>query len=109
MPPWLPRALARIHRLAALGRVQFTDKAFDELRALPLGIDTEDAYHILKGLTARECAGRLVSRETDEWLYIFKPGIAEVMLYIKIALRADCVVISFHEEGADDDPDKEEG
>jgi len=103
MPRWLPRALARIHRLAAEGKVQFTEKAFEELRALPLGIGIEDAHHILERLTAGECAGRLVSRETDEWLYAFKPRIAEIVLYVKVVLRADCVVISFHEELDDDD------
>ena len=85
MPRWLPRVLARIHRLAAEGKVQFTEKAFEELRALPLGIGIEDAHHILERLTAGECAGRVVSRESDEWLYVFKPR------------------ISFHEEGRDDD------
>ena len=103
MPGWLPRVLERIHRLAVERKVQFTEKAFEELRALPLGISIEDAHHILENLTAGECAGRLVSRETDEWLYVFKPRIAEIVLYVKVVLRADCVVISFHEELDDDD------
>ena len=103
MTGWLTRVLERIHRLAAEGKVQLTEKAFEELRALPLGISIEDAHHILENLTAGECAGRLVSRETDEWLYVFKPRIAEIVLYVKVVLRADCVVISFHEELDDDD------
>jgi len=109
MPGWLSRVLARIHRLAAEGKVQLTEKAFDELRALPLGISTEDAYRILENLTASECAGRLVSRETEEWLYVFKPRIAGIVLYVKVVLRTDCVVISFHEEGGDDDQDQGDG
>ncbi len=108
MPRWLPRVLARIHRLAIVGKVQFTEKALEELRALPLGISVEDAHHILENLTANECAGRLVSREAEEWLYVFKPQIAGTVLYVKVVLRADCVVISFHEEGGDDDPDESE-
>jgi hypothetical protein len=103
MPRWLSRVLARIHRLAAAGNVQLTEKAFEELRAVPLGLNVEDAHHILENLTAGECAGRVVSRETGEWLYIFKPRIAEIVLYVKVALRVDCVVISFHEELDDDD------
>ena len=109
MPRWLPRVLARIHRLAAEGNVQLTEKAFEELRALPLGLNVEDAHHILANLAAGECAGRLVSYEAKEWLYVFKPRIAEIVLYVKVALRADCVVISFHEEGGDDDQDQGEG
>jgi hypothetical protein len=54
MPRWLPRVLARIHRLAA-------------------------------------------------------EGIAQIGLYVKVVLRTDCVVISFHEEGGDDDPAQGEG
>jgi len=107
--PWLPRVLARIHRLAAEGKVQFTEKAFEELRALPLGISIEDGHHVLENLTAGECTGRLVSRATDEWLFVFKPRIAEIVLYIKVVLRADCVVISFHQELGNDDPDQGEG
>src|SRR5574341_596919 len=57
MPRWLPRVLARIHRLAAEGKVQFTEKAFEELRALPLGISSEDACHILENLTASGMCG----------------------------------------------------
>jgi hypothetical protein len=109
MPRWLPRVLARIHRLAAEGKVQFTEKAFEELRGLPLGISVQDAHNILENLTAGECARRRVSREAEEWLYVFKPRIAEIVLYVKVALRADCVVISFHEEGGDDDQDQGEG
>jgi len=60
-------------------------------------------------LPPAKCAGRLVSRETDEWLYVFKPRIAGIVLYVKVVLRADCVVISFHEEGGDDDPNQGEG
>ena len=109
MPGWLSRVLGRIHRLAADGKVELTEKAFEELRALPLGISIEDAHHILENLTAGECAGRLVSREAEEWLYVFKPRIAEIVLYVKVVLRADCVVISFHEERGNDDQDQGEG
>jgi hypothetical protein len=42
MPRWLPRVLARIHRLAAQGKVQFTQKALRELEALDLGLNEHD-------------------------------------------------------------------
>jgi hypothetical protein len=107
MPRWLPRVLARIHQLAAERRVQCTEKAFSELRGLPLGIDADDASHILENLTASECAGRLASRESGEWLYAFIPRIGGVPLYVKLALRAQCVVVSFHEDHGDDDENRE--
>jgi hypothetical protein len=108
MPRWLSRVLARIHRLAADGKVQLTEKAFEELRALPLGLHIEDVHHILENLTAPECAGRLVSPRTGEWLYVFKPRVAEIVLYVKVVLRRNCVVISFHEEDGDEDEDHAE-
>jgi len=66
-------------------------------------------WRAFTGSRPRGCARRLVSREAEEWLYVFKPRIAEIVLYVKVALRADCVVISFHEEGGDDDQDQGEG
>ena len=30
--------------------------------------------------------------------YPFKPQVAETILYVKVILRNDCVVISFHED-----------
>ncbi len=109
MPRWLPRVLARIHRLAAEGKVQLTEKAYEELRALPLALGTEDVYHIVANLTAGACVGRVPSRATGEWLYVFKPRIAGVVLYAKVVLREHCVVISFHEEPDNDDQDQGEG
>ncbi len=103
MPRWLPRVLARIHRLAVAGKVQFTEKALRELETLDLGLNEHDGTDVVLGLTARECAGRLFSPETAEWLYVFKPPIAGSGLYVKLVLRAYCVVISFHEERDNDD------
>ena len=103
MPRWLPRVLSRIHRLAAEGKVQFTEKALGELAALDLGLNEHDGAEVVLGLTARECAGRVRSPETAEWLYVFKPPIADSRLYVKLVLRAYCVVISFHEERDNDD------
>ena len=106
MPRWLPRALARIHRLAAEGKVQFTEKALGELAALDLGLNEHDGAEVVLGLTARECAGRVFSPETAEWLYVFKPPIAGSALYVKLVLRASCVVISFHRgESGDENED----
>src|SRR5882724_1826507 len=41
---------------------------------------------------------RLSSPATDEWAYVFKPKLAGMVLYRKLILRSDCVVISFHED-----------
>jgi hypothetical protein len=106
MPRWLPRVLSRIHRLAAEGRVQFTDKALRELEALDLGLNEHDGAEVVLGLTARECAGRVFSPETAEWLYVFKPLVAGTALYVKLVLRAHCIVISFHRgESGDENED----
>lgn len=33
-----------------------------------------------------------------EWLYVFKVDVHGLTLYIKVAIRENCVVISFHED-----------
>lgn len=96
MPRWLPRVLARIRRLAVDGKVKFTQKALRELEALDLGLNEHDGAAVVLGLTARECARRVFSPETAEWLYVFTPLVGRTALYVKLVLRAHCVVISFH-------------
>lgn len=103
MPQWLPRILARVHRLAAHQRVRFTMKALQELQALAL--DADDAVDVLRGLARRDSAGRLVSKGTGEWLYRFAPRVGETTVYLKLVLRTDCIVISFHEETQHEDAD----
>jgi len=100
MSRWLGKALARIIALAAERRVLFTLKARRELAGL--GFDEQDACEILTGLGIEDSAGRFRSVVTNEWLYVFKPQVIEVTLYLKLILRSDCIVISFHEDEAED-------
>ena len=102
MPRWLSKTLARVRALAIARRVLFTLKAYSELATLDL--DEEDACEIMASLRAADSAGRLRSARTGEWMYLFKPQYSETTLYIKLILRNDCIVISFHE----DDEDQEE-
>lgn len=95
---WLAKTLARIRRLASQERVRFTLKALRELAALDMGLDEEDACHVLAHMKVSDFAERAVSKKTDEWLYVFKPRVAGVMVYVKVVIRSECVVISFHEE-----------
>ena len=96
MPPWLPRILRRIRELATAGRVRFTFKALRELAAL--GLDADDAVEILHGLSTREAHGRLRSESTREWMYVFKVNVGDLEIYLKVAVRDDCIVISFHDD-----------
>ncbi len=101
MPRWLSEVLGRIGQLAAARRVRFTHKAFEEIAAVELELDEEDACDILASLERRESAGRRLSERTGEWLYVFKPSRGGVQLYVKLILRGDCVVVSFHEDERD--------
>jgi hypothetical protein len=101
MPRWLPRALTRIRELAAARKVLFTLKARRELAGLGVGLVQEDACDVLEKLTAEDSAGRLESEATGEWMYLFKPSLAGVVLYVKVVLRSDCIVVSFHEDEGD--------
>jgi hypothetical protein len=105
MPRWLPVVLKRIHELAASGRVRFTLKALRELAALDAGLDETDACDLLQRLRASESGGRLRSKGTREWLYVFLPRVGGETHYIKVLLRSDCVIISFHEQVDDEEDD----
>ncbi len=96
---WLPGVLARIRRSAARREIRLTHKALRELAALDLDCDEEDACAVLAGLTRRDAAGRRLSETTGEWLYIFKPRLGGTVIYLKVILRAQCIVVSFHEDG----------
>ncbi len=103
MPPrWLPRVLTRIRNLAAEGSVRFTYKALRELAELAMGLDEEDGCDMLAELTVDDFAQRLVSARTGEWMYVFKPIVASTQLYVKVVIRANCVVISLHEDEVPD-------
>jgi hypothetical protein len=51
---------------------------------------------VLAELTAEDSAGRMASTATHEWLYLFKPKVSGTILYVKLILRDNCVVVSFH-------------
>ena len=106
MPRWLPKVLTRIRELAAARKVLFTLKARRELACLEIGLDEEDACDLLANLKSDDSAGRLESAATGEWMYLFKPQLAGTVLYVKLILRNDCLVVSFHEdEGAGHEED----
>lgn len=67
-PRWLATVLERIHELASRGRVHFTLKALRELAALEMGLDEEDAQHVLAHLIAGDFVERVASRKTGEWM-----------------------------------------
>ena len=102
MPRWLQNVLARVRELASAGKVRFTHKALRELVGLDLGLDQDDCCDVLKKLTATASAGRIRSAISGEWMYVFKPTVTGTRLYVKLILRGDCIIISFHEEGIDD-------
>ena len=106
MPRWLPRLLRRIHELAGRGRVRLTLKAARELAALGAGLDVQDACDVLVALTAEEFAERFGSEHTGEWMYVFRPSVAGMEVYLKLVLRAECVVVSFHEDEGEGDEDQ---
>ena len=103
MPRWLMEALARIRELAGQRKVRFTHKALRELATLDLGLDQDDCCDILEGLTVTDSAGRIRSVITGEWMYVFRPAVTGLRLYLKLIVRRDCIVISFHEEENEND------
>ena len=104
MPSALADVLRRVRALAAEEKVRFTLKAVRELATI--GLDAMDACESLAGLKAADLVKRLVSEATGEWMYVFKPHVGDIPVYVKVILRRGCVVVSFHEdEGRDDEED----
>ncbi len=103
MARWLPRALARVRELASRRQIRFTHKALDELARLELELDEDDACDVLANLRGRDSTGRQLSETTGEWMYVFKPICGGLRLYVKVILRNDCVLISFHGDDHEDD------
>jgi hypothetical protein len=83
--------------------VRLTVKALSEVRRLGLGLGASDVVAILAALSSADCSGRLRSQASGEWLYVFKPSVAQTVLYVKVVLRGDCVVVSFHEDATHDE------
>lgn len=104
---WLTTTLIRIHQHAAQGSVRFTLKALQELDELGLGLDEDDGLDIVANLSARDFSERVLSSLTNEWMYVFKPMVAETVIYIKLIVRVDCVIISFHEDRDQTDEDND--
>ena len=55
---------------------------------------------VFRGLLPRvpRCLAKNVATASPRTSYVFKPQLAGMVLYVKLVLRSDCVVISFHED-----------
>lgn len=91
-------ALRQVHALARLGAVQLTSKAIAEMALLEPPADAQDIVAVLLALGPNDCAQRLTSAITGEPLWVFLPLTPFGRLYVKLAIRRHCVVISFHEQ-----------
>ena len=98
MASWLTFALKRIRELAVQGRVRFTVKALFEIEELDPELAEEDVCDLLARLESEDFISRFRSRSTGEWMYVFKPIVEETVVYVKLILRLDCILISFHED-----------
>lgn len=90
--------LDQIKALAIQEKVSFTYKALREIEALALGLDETDVCQLLTELKASDFVEMKKSNITEEWLYIFNLMVEGLKIYLKMILREDCVVISFHED-----------
>jgi hypothetical protein len=39
-------------------------------------------------------------------MYVFKPSVASTTVYVKLILRAECLVVSFHEDEGESDEEQ---
>ena len=106
MARWLTKVLRRVQEHALRRRLRLTAKAAREVAAL--GLDPEDVRDVLMRLDAADSVGRKVSDVTGEWMYVFKPLAEGDLIYIKLILRSESVVVSFHEDEKDENELQEE-
>ncbi len=102
MAHWLTRAVKRIRELATQDRIRLTMKAVEEIEALDPELTEEDVFAVVGQLERHDFTGRLVSKATGEWLYVFKPYVDARVVYVKLVLRSECVLVSFHEDDEDE-------
>jgi hypothetical protein len=76
--------------------VRLSGKALEELGALEIGLEPDDVCGVLSELGKADFVKRMRSARSGDWLYVFKPEVAGTVVYLKIAIRSQCVVISFH-------------
>ncbi len=65
---------------------------------LDLDLDEDDVCDVLSSLEQRHSRGRRCSARSGEWLYVFKPEVGGTVVYAKLILRTDCILVSFHED-----------
>lgn len=108
MSRWLSKILATVHDLAAVRKFRLTAKADRELATFGAGLDPEDVRDLVLGLTLRDLVDRRASKTTREWMYVFRPHVGNEVMYLKLILRGECVIVSFHEDEGGDDGEVEE-
>lgn len=78
--------------------MRLTGKALEELAGLDIGLEPDDVCAVLSELNADDFVTRMRSPRSGDWLYVFKPQVAGIIVYLKIVVRSQCIVISFHED-----------
>jgi hypothetical protein len=91
-------ALQRIRELASKQAVRITSKVQAEMDALEPPADIDDVVEVLSLLTSDDWQRRVCSELTGEPMHVFKPVTVHGLLYVKVVIRGNCVVVSFHEE-----------
>jgi hypothetical protein len=107
VPRWLGDVLRAIHGHARTSSVRLTYKALLEMAELDPSATPEDALDLLVGLNRSGFRYRVRSAKTGDWLYVFRTAWCGERIYLKLLLRADCTIVSFHPE--DSDHELEEG
>lgn len=100
MASWKAKALTTLRKHLEQNTIQFTEKARSELAALDLY--ELDAVEMMAEFTSSELVDRIQSTSSGEPLYVFKPRLGNSRLYVKMAFRSYCDVISFHPDSGEE-------
>ena len=90
-------------------RVRWTEKARRELLLFLPELSYRDAEEFISGLEREDFHRKLRSEGPGDVLWVFTPEVHGEELGVKLVLRNDCVVVSFHRDDDEGDDHDEEG
>ena len=86
-----------VQALVAAGKVRATRSALDS--AIELDIDFDGMCAIIMALTSKDFFKSMTSYESHKvWQDVYRPVINEVMLYVKVTVIDDVLIVSFKEK-----------
>ncbi len=91
--------LAVVQALVSCGKVRFTGSALRD--AALIGFDTVAIIDVVQALTKNDFYKSMTTYADHRiWQDVYHPRVADVVLYLKLTVIEDVLVVSFKEQGS---------